>query len=68
VAPDEPGGTRACRGSDRAAPGRRGQARGQIEHGAAQGNNARADKLQKELEGRQALLEQALKGLQEFGG
>ncbi|MDW4904262.1 DUF349 domain-containing protein [Streptomyces sp. ADMS] len=41
---------------------------GQIETARAQGNNARADKLQKELEGRQALLEQALKGLQEFGG
>ncbi|MGW3649990.1 DUF349 domain-containing protein [Streptomyces sp. NPDC000878] len=41
---------------------------GQIETAHAQGNNARADKLQKELEGRQALLDQALKGLQEFGG
>ena len=41
---------------------------GQIETARAQGNNARADKLQKELEGRQALLDQALKGLQEFGG
>ncbi|MFF3380283.1 DUF349 domain-containing protein [Streptomyces sp. NPDC002680] len=41
---------------------------GQIETARTQGNNARADKLQKELEGRQALLDQALKGLQEFGG
>ncbi|GAA3861971.1 DUF349 domain-containing protein [Streptomyces lacrimifluminis] len=40
----------------------------QIETARAQGNNARADKLQKELDGRQALLDQALKGLQEFGG
>ncbi|MEU9333460.1 DUF349 domain-containing protein [Streptomyces sp. NPDC048290] len=40
----------------------------QIEQARAQGNDARADKLQKELEGRQALLDQALKGLQEFGG
>ncbi|MEU0076246.1 DUF349 domain-containing protein, partial [Streptomyces sp. NPDC006332] len=36
---------------------------GQIEQARAQGNNARADKLQRELEGRQALLDQALKGL-----
>ena len=41
---------------------------GQIETARAQGNNARADKLQKELDGRQALRDQALKGLQEFGG
>ncbi|KKD06114.1 DUF349 domain-containing protein [Streptomyces sp. WM6386] len=41
---------------------------GQIEQARAQGNNARADKLERELEGRQALLDQALKGLQEFGG
>ncbi|MGH4030567.1 DUF349 domain-containing protein [Actinomycetota bacterium Odt1-20B] len=41
---------------------------GQIEQARAQGNNAKADKLQKELDGRQALLDQALKGLQEFGG
>ncbi|UUU20702.1 DUF349 domain-containing protein [Streptomyces sp. DSM 40750] len=40
----------------------------QIEAARTQGNNARADKLQKELDGRQALLDQALKGLQEFGG
>ncbi|UUU35233.1 DUF349 domain-containing protein [Streptomyces sp. CA-210063] len=40
----------------------------QIEAARAQGNNAKADKLQKELDGRQALLDQALKGLQEFGG
>ncbi|MFE2420245.1 DUF349 domain-containing protein [Streptomyces sp. NBC_01622] len=42
--------------------------RGQIEQARAQGNNSRADKLERELEGRQALLDQALKGLQEFGG
>ncbi|WSQ07795.1 DUF349 domain-containing protein [Streptomyces sp. NBC_01231] len=41
---------------------------GQIEQARAQGNNARADKLQRELDGRQALLDQALKGLHEFGG
>ncbi|MFJ6558359.1 DUF349 domain-containing protein [Streptomyces sp. NPDC091412] len=42
--------------------------RGQIEQARAQGNSSRADKLEKELDGRQALLDQALKGLQEFGG
>ncbi|MFD3504253.1 DUF349 domain-containing protein [Streptomyces sp. NPDC058676] len=42
--------------------------KGQIEQARTQGNNARADKLARELEGRQALLDQALKGLQEFGG
>ncbi|MEU6252900.1 DUF349 domain-containing protein [Streptomyces sp. NPDC047043] len=42
--------------------------RGQIDQARAQGNNAKADKLERELEGRQALLDQALKGLQEFGG
>ncbi|NNN31201.1 DUF349 domain-containing protein [Streptomyces sp. S3(2020)] len=41
---------------------------GQIEQARTQGNNARADKLERELAGRQALLDQALKGLQEFGG
>ncbi|GAA3781734.1 DUF349 domain-containing protein [Streptomyces coacervatus] len=41
---------------------------GQIEQARAQGNNAKADKLERELEGRQALLDQALKGLHEFGG
>ncbi|WP_306320621.1 MULTISPECIES: DUF349 domain-containing protein [unclassified Streptomyces] len=41
---------------------------GQIEQARAQGNNAKADKLQRELDGRQALLDQALKGLHEFGG
>ncbi|MGW4980419.1 DUF349 domain-containing protein [Streptomyces mirabilis] len=41
---------------------------GQIETARAASNTSRADKLQKELEGRQALLDQALKGLQEFGG
>ncbi|MCX4646695.1 MULTISPECIES: DUF349 domain-containing protein [unclassified Streptomyces] len=42
--------------------------RGQIDAARAQGNNARADKLERELNGRQALLDQALKGLHEFGG
>ncbi|NEB05250.1 DUF349 domain-containing protein [Streptomyces sp. SID13726] len=42
--------------------------RGQIDQARSQGNNARADKLERELEGRQALLDQALKGLHEFGG
>ncbi|MFJ4203108.1 DUF349 domain-containing protein [Streptomyces sviceus] len=42
--------------------------RGQIDQARAQGNNAKADKLERELEGRQALLDQALKGLEEFGG
>ncbi|MFD9485846.1 DUF349 domain-containing protein [Streptomyces sp. NPDC059991] len=42
--------------------------RGQIDAARTAGNNARADKLAKELEGRQALLDQALKGLEEFGG
>ncbi|MER5177793.1 DUF349 domain-containing protein [Streptomyces sp. NPDC002896] len=42
--------------------------RDQIDAARAAGNDAKADKLQKELEGRQALLDQALKGLQEFGG
>jgi uncharacterized protein DUF349 len=42
--------------------------RGQIDVARAAGNNAKADKLARELEGRQALLDQALKGLQEFGG
>ena len=41
---------------------------GQVEQARAQGNNSKADKLQKELDGRQALLDQALKGLHEFGG
>ncbi|MFJ4769801.1 DUF349 domain-containing protein [Streptomyces uncialis] len=42
--------------------------RGQADTARAQGNNAKADKLERELEGRQSLLDQALKGLQEFGG
>ncbi|WP_406403849.1 DUF349 domain-containing protein [Streptomyces sp. NBC_00879] len=42
--------------------------RGQIDAARAAGNNAKADKLAKELEGRQALLDQAMKGLEEFGG
>ncbi|MGW3663344.1 DUF349 domain-containing protein [Streptomyces sp. NPDC005141] len=41
---------------------------GQVEAARSAGNTAKADKLQKELDGRQALLDQALKGLQEFGG
>ncbi|KRD14888.1 DUF349 domain-containing protein [Streptomyces sp. Root264] len=40
----------------------------QIEQARAQGNSAKADKLEREREGRQALLDQALKGLHEFGG
>ncbi|MFF5717285.1 DUF349 domain-containing protein [Streptomyces buecherae] len=40
----------------------------QVDKARAAGNNAKADKLARELEGRQALLDQALKGLQEFGG
>ncbi|MFC7217784.1 DUF349 domain-containing protein [Streptomyces polyrhachis] len=42
--------------------------RGQIDTARAAGNDAKAEKLSRELEGRQALLDQALKGLQEFGG
>ncbi|KNB49842.1 DUF349 domain-containing protein [Streptomyces caatingaensis] len=42
--------------------------RDQIAKARAAGNDAKADKLAKELEGRQALLDQALKGLEEFGG
>ncbi|MFD8724275.1 DUF349 domain-containing protein [Streptomyces sp. NPDC059629] len=42
--------------------------RAQIEQARAQGNTSKAEKLERELEGRQALLDQALKGLQEFGG
>ncbi|WP_438294825.1 DUF349 domain-containing protein [Streptomyces sp. HUAS TT7] len=40
----------------------------QIDAARAAGNDAKADKLARELEGRQALLDQALKGLEEFGG
>ena len=40
----------------------------QIDTARAQGNDAKADKLGRELEGRKALLDQALKGLEEFGG
>ncbi|MFE1786563.1 DUF349 domain-containing protein [Streptomyces sp. NPDC059506] len=40
----------------------------QVEQARAAGNTAKADKLQRELDGRRELLEQALKGLQEFGG
>ncbi|GEB50866.1 MULTISPECIES: DUF349 domain-containing protein [Streptomyces] len=42
--------------------------RADAEAARAAGNTAKADKLEKELAGRQALLDQALKGLQEFGG
>ncbi|MCX4961661.1 DUF349 domain-containing protein [Streptomyces virginiae] len=42
--------------------------REQIDAARAAGNNTKADKLSRELEGRQALLDQALKGLEEFGG
>ncbi|OKH98251.1 DNA repair protein [Streptomyces sp. CB02923] len=40
----------------------------QIDAARTAGNDAKADKLGRELEGRQALLDQALKGLEEFGG
>ncbi|MCF6525313.1 DUF349 domain-containing protein [Streptomyces sp. JJ36] len=42
--------------------------RAQAEQARAAGNTAKAEKLEKELEGRQALLDQAQKGLEEFGG
>jgi hypothetical protein len=42
--------------------------KGQIAQAEAAGNTAKATKLRGELEGRQALLDQALKGLEEFGG
>lgn len=42
--------------------------RGQIDKARAAGNTAKAEKLEKELAGRQELLDQAQKGLQEFGG
>ncbi|GAA2103050.1 DUF349 domain-containing protein [Streptomyces albiaxialis] len=42
--------------------------RGQIEKARAAGNTAKAEKLEQELAGRQMLLDQALKGLEEFGG
>jgi hypothetical protein len=42
--------------------------RTQIDAARSAGNNAKADKLQTELDGRQALLDSALKGMQEFGG
>ncbi|MFF3840524.1 DUF349 domain-containing protein [Streptomyces sp. NPDC001930] len=42
--------------------------RKQIDAARAAGNDAKADKLSRELEGRQALLDQAMKGLEEFGG
>lgn len=41
---------------------------GQIEKARAAGNTAKAEKLEQELAGRQMLLDQAQKGLQEFGG
>ena len=40
----------------------------QIDAARSAGNNAKADKLQAELDGRQALLDAALKGMGEFGG
>jgi hypothetical protein len=40
----------------------------QIAAARAAGNTAKADKLQAELDGRQTLLDSALKGMQEFGG
>ena len=42
--------------------------RQQAEKARAAGNDAKAVKLEQELAGRQALLDQAQKGLQEFGG
>jgi uncharacterized protein DUF349 len=42
--------------------------RAQAEAARAAGNSAKAAKLEQELAGRQALLDQALRGLQEFGG
>ncbi|WP_101257130.1 DUF349 domain-containing protein [Streptomyces barkulensis] len=42
--------------------------RAQIDKAHAAGNTAKAQKLERELEGRQALLDQALKGLREFSG
>ncbi|MFC9340495.1 DUF349 domain-containing protein [Streptomyces sp. NPDC057020] len=42
--------------------------RKQIDAARAAGNDAKADRLSRELEGRQALLDQAMKGLEEFGG
>lgn len=42
--------------------------RRQAEQARTAGNTAKAEKLEKELAGRQALLDQALKGLAEFGG
>ncbi|MFF7157827.1 DUF349 domain-containing protein [Streptomyces sp. NPDC008139] len=40
----------------------------QIDAARSAGNTAKADKLQSELDGRQALLDAALKGMGEFGG
>jgi hypothetical protein len=40
----------------------------QIAAAQARNDSSRVAKLQKELEGRRELLEQARKGLQEFGG
>ncbi|MBA0050799.1 DUF349 domain-containing protein [Streptomyces sp. AJS327] len=42
--------------------------RSDIEKAREAGNTAKADKLEKELAGRQMLLDQAMKGLEEFGG
>jgi hypothetical protein len=41
--------------------------RDQVDKARSAGNTAKADKLAAELEGRQALLDQALKGMQEMG-
>ncbi|WP_103502328.1 MULTISPECIES: DUF349 domain-containing protein [Streptomyces] len=42
--------------------------RRQADQARAAGNTAKAEKLERELAGRQQLLDQALKGLREFGG
>lgn len=42
--------------------------RAQIDEARAAGNTAKVEKLEKDLAGRQALLDQALKGLREFTG
>ncbi|MFX4292210.1 DUF349 domain-containing protein [Streptomyces bohaiensis] len=42
--------------------------RRQADQARAAGNTAKAEKLERELAGRQELLDQALKGLREFGG
>lgn len=42
--------------------------RAQAEAARSAGNTGKAEKLEKDLQGRQALLDQALRGLEEFGG